>query len=84
MCVCDAQAIEAMGYLESRIPLVIFGHSFGAMLGVSIARTLERDHNHVPKLLVFAGCRPLHVRDNTWRSVCRLADTVYSEKSWAS
>jgi hypothetical protein len=26
---CDAQAIEAMGYLESRIPLVIFGHSFG-------------------------------------------------------
>lgn len=86
-----AQAINAMGYLQSRIPLVIFGcvsssslccgfatiqfvrtdgvspahqhahrHSFGAMIGLHVARILKADYDYVPKQLIFAGCRPLH------------------------
>lgn len=55
-----AQAVDVMGYLQSRIPLVIFGHSFGAMIGLHLARILKTDYNFVPKQLIFAGCRPLH------------------------
>jgi medium-chain acyl-[acyl-carrier-protein] hydrolase len=46
--------------LKSAIPLVIFGHSFGAMIGLHVARTLQKDYDYIPKQLVFAGCRPLH------------------------
>lgn len=55
-----AQALDVSGYLQSRIPLVIFGHSFGAMIGLHVARVLKKDFNYVPKQLIFAGCRPLH------------------------
>jgi hypothetical protein len=32
------------------------------MIGLHVARILKAEYNYVPKQLVFAGCRPLHVR----------------------
>ncbi len=32
------------------------------MIGLHVARILKADYNYVPKQLIFAGCRPLHVR----------------------
>jgi hypothetical protein len=55
------QALSQLGYLRSTVPLVVFGHSFGAMMGLHVARTLKKQFDYVPRLLVFAGCRPLHV-----------------------
>ncbi len=55
-----AQACDVLGYYQSSIPLVIFGHSFGAMIGLHVARVMKKEYNYVPKQLVFGGCRPLH------------------------
>jgi len=55
-----AQACSVLGYYASQIPLVIFGHSFGAMVGLHVARVMKQEYNYVPKMCVFGGCRPLH------------------------
>lgn len=55
-----AQACSVLGYYESKIPLVILGHSFGAMIGLHLARVMKQEYNYVPKVCVFGGCRPLH------------------------
>lgn len=55
-----AQACSVLGYYESKIPLVLFGHSFGAMIGLHVARVMKQEYNYVPKVCVFGGCRPLH------------------------
>ena len=39
-------------------PIVVFGHSFGALLGYEIAKRLWRDRGRWPGALVVAGCRP--------------------------
>ena len=57
-----AQAINICGFLESEIPLVIFGHAqFGCLLSLHLTDILKKDYNFVPKQLVLAGSRPLHV-----------------------
>jgi len=41
------------------------------MIGLHVARILKADYSYVPKQLIFAGCRPLHVRAPA--SDCRLS-----------
>jgi medium-chain acyl-[acyl-carrier-protein] hydrolase len=55
-----SQACFVMGYLESTTPLVIFGHSFGAMIGLHLARIMKKEYDYTPKMCIFGGCRPLH------------------------
>jgi medium-chain acyl-[acyl-carrier-protein] hydrolase len=58
-----AQALDVAGYLRSSIPLIFFGHSFGAMLATNVARILKREKNFSPKYLVVSGAIPLHMRE---------------------
>ncbi len=56
-----AQAMDATGLLKSQIPLLFFGHSFGAIVGTLTAQVLRNQYGYTPKHLVVSGCVPLHV-----------------------
>ena len=57
-----AQAMDALGLLKSQIPLLFFGHSFGAIVATLTAQVLRNQYGYTPKHLVVSGCVPLHVR----------------------
>jgi len=57
-----AAALAGLGYIESKIPLVFFGHSFGAIVSTLVAQILRNQYNYTPKHLVVSGCVPLHLR----------------------
>jgi surfactin synthase thioesterase subunit len=42
-------------------PIVIFGHSFGALLGYEIAKYLRQKRGSWPHAVVVAACRPPHM-----------------------
>ncbi|MFJ6619293.1 thioesterase II family protein [Kitasatospora sp. NPDC091335] len=66
----DAIAAELKGHLD--LPLVLFGHSFGAMLAFEVARRLEQDGHTGPLHVVASGRRApsthreesVHTRDD--------------------
>ena len=43
------------------LPLVLFGHSMGAIIAYETARTLHRQHGIVPRRLIVSGRRPPHM-----------------------
>jgi surfactin synthase thioesterase subunit len=61
-----ASVVEAVSCVTAELtalvaadqPIVVFGHSFGGLLGFDIARSLQRDHGRTPRGLVVAACRP--------------------------
>jgi surfactin synthase thioesterase subunit len=57
-----AQALDAQGFLRSQIPLVFFGHSFGAIVSTLVAQILKNQYNYTPKHVIVSGCIPLHMR----------------------
>lgn len=56
--VVGAVVAELAAALPPGLPLVVFGNSFGGLLGYEIARALGRRHGHWPDALVVAACRP--------------------------
>lgn len=57
------QALEALGYLSPPAqPLIIFGHSFGAMLAVHITRLIREQGMPLPALVFVSGMLPLDDR----------------------
>ncbi len=52
-------ADELTELIPPELPVVVFGHSFGGLLGYEIARRLGRD-GRWPGALVVAACRPPH------------------------
>lgn len=57
--VVEAIADEVRGLAPVHLPVVVFGHSFGGLLGYEIARRLEAEARW-PVALVVAACRPPH------------------------
>ncbi|GGL14174.1 thioesterase II family protein [Planomonospora parontospora] len=49
---------DPAGPLASGLPLVVFGNSFGGLLGYEVARALGGRHGRWPDALVVAACRP--------------------------
>jgi surfactin synthase thioesterase subunit len=49
---------ELAAFVPPDRPIVVFGHSFGALLGFEIARSLQREHRRTPRAVVVAACRP--------------------------
>jgi surfactin synthase thioesterase subunit len=62
-CVDDAVAaiVDEVRSLVPEQPLVVFGHSFGGLLGYEIARVLGNRYDAWPAALVVAACRPPHM-----------------------
>jgi surfactin synthase thioesterase subunit len=58
--VVGAVTAELAGLAPPGTPVVIFGHSFGGLLGYEIARALGRGPGW-PRALVVAACRPPHL-----------------------
>ncbi|MFC7648963.1 thioesterase II family protein [Streptosporangium lutulentum] len=56
--VVDAVVAELAGALTPGLPLVVFGNSFGGLLGYEITRRLGYHHDRWPDALVVAACRP--------------------------
>ncbi|MDT5049567.1 MAG: hypothetical protein QOG75_5465 [Mycobacterium sp.] len=54
----DAIVTELTDLVPAGHPTVLFGHSFGALLGYEIARSLWREWGAWPRALVVAACRP--------------------------
>lgn len=61
-CVDDAVAaiVDEVRSLVSGQPLVVYGHSFGGLLGYEITRVLGERYDAWPTALVVAACRPPH------------------------
>lgn len=55
-------AIEANVLPAIEVPLVILGHSMGALVGLELARAVERRGRHELVQLIVAGCRPPHLK----------------------
>jgi surfactin synthase thioesterase subunit len=51
-------ADELVAALPPAHPVLVFGHSFGGLLGYEITKRLGRFWNRWPNALVVAGCRP--------------------------
>ncbi|GAA3118916.1 MULTISPECIES: thioesterase II family protein [Nonomuraea] len=52
---------ELTALLKPDDPLIVFGQSFGGLLGYEIVRRLADDYGRRPRALVVAGCRPPHM-----------------------
>ncbi|TLF86364.1 thioesterase [Nonomuraea sp. KC401] len=52
---------ELTALLKPDDPLIVFGQSFGGLLGYEIVRRLGEEHGRRPRALVVAGCRPPHM-----------------------
>ncbi len=57
----DAVAAELTGLVPADVPVVVFGHSFGGLLGYEIAKRLGNGYRRWPRALVVAACRPPHL-----------------------
>lgn len=53
-----AVVAELPTVVSAEEPLVVFGHSFGALLGYEVVRALEQRNVLSPSVLVAAACRP--------------------------
>lgn len=53
-----AIAAELAALVASWHPVVVFGHSFGALLGYELVRVLRRERDQRVEALVVAACRP--------------------------
>lgn len=51
-----ADVVEALRPLLE-VPFVLFGHSFGGMLGYEVARVLRREGTNTLQALIVSGCR---------------------------
>lgn len=51
---------ELVELVPRQQPIVLFGHSFGGLLGYEITRRLGLEHGRWPAALVVAACRPPH------------------------
>ncbi|MFC4061508.1 thioesterase II family protein [Planomonospora corallina] len=56
--VVGAVVAELAGVAGSGVPLVVFGNSFGGLLGYEITRALGGRYGRAPDALVVAACRP--------------------------
>ncbi|WP_327365641.1 thioesterase II family protein [Streptomyces sp. NBC_01217] len=56
--VVTAVVDELLGLVPATCPLMVFGHSFGGLLGYEITRRLGEVHGRWPATLVVAACRP--------------------------
>ncbi|MBB5083639.1 thioesterase II family protein [Nonomuraea endophytica] len=61
-----SQAVTAvLEELKATLPpdgtLIVFGQSFGGLLGYEITRRLGEEYDRWPRALVVAGCRPPHM-----------------------
>src|SRR5688500_2256798 len=52
---------ELVAALPPNQPIVIYGHSFGGLLGYEITRRLGTAYGRWPNTLVVAACRPPHM-----------------------
>lgn len=60
-------------------PFALFGYSMGALIAFELCRLLEREHRIVPAMLLVAGARAPHLREEeapTWN----LPDSQFIEK----
>lgn len=53
--------MDTLGLLESTIPTIFFGHSYGAMCATLTAQVLSSQYGYSLRHLVVSGCVPLHV-----------------------
>lgn len=51
---------EVSALVPAEHPLMIYGHSFGGLLGYEIARSLREERDQFVPALVVAACRPPH------------------------
>lgn len=56
-----AVVAELVQLVPADHPVVVFGHSLGALLGYEITRSLWRARGSWPRALVLAACRPPHM-----------------------
>lgn len=53
----------AFAALPADLPIVLFGHSMGALIGFELCRQLRSTGSKLlPKLLIVSACEPLHVK----------------------
>lgn len=53
--------VEALTPLHPDLPLVVYGHSFGGLLGYEVVRALQGRGGRPVEALVVAACRPPHM-----------------------
>lgn len=65
----DAVVTELAAVLPAGCPLVVFGHSFGGLLGFEISRALHASTGRWPEALVVAASRPPHMWEGAGRGL---------------